>query len=243
MIPDIRSRRRAPRAVLVCGLLISLLTGLPSHADAPARTITVQGTGSIDVVPDMLHLRIGVTQEAETAAAAMAEMAARNAAVLDAVMAMGVAARDIRTGRLSLAPRFIYPDNSAPEVSGFIAEVSLEVRLREFDALARLLDAVVTSGAARIDGIDFDLADPRSVEDLARLAAVADAHARARLYADAAGVALGPVIRIDETLAPGGPTPMFDPRIARAESVTVAPGELVWQAQVTMVFAIAEQDD
>lgn len=232
-----------PRAMPFFGLVLGLLIALPALAEMPARTITVQGTGSIDAAPDMAYLHVGMMQEADTAAAAMSAIGTLGEAVLGAIEAAGIAPRDIRTGRLNLAPRMIYPDNSAPQVTGFISEVSLEIRLREIGDLGRLLDVVVAAGATRIDGIVFDLADPGRLEDLARLAAVADARDRAQLYADAAGVALGPVIRIDETAGPDGQTPVFGQRLALADSAPVAPGELTRRAQVTMVFAIAQSAD
>ena len=63
-----------------------------------------------------------------------------------------------------------------------------------------LLDKVIELGANSISGPTFTVAEPTGLEDQARRAAMEDALRKGRLYADAAGLALGPIARIEESV-------------------------------------------
>jgi uncharacterized protein YggE len=98
---------------------------------------------------------------------------------------------DIKTGQLMLEPSYNYntPDGN-PVMTGFIATQILDVNVRDIGQLGTVLDAVVTAGGNRVNGIMFDVSDPQLVTDEARRDAVADARGRAELYAEAADLAL-----------------------------------------------------
>jgi Uncharacterized conserved protein len=57
---------------------------------------------------------------------------------------------------------------------------------------------VVKLGANEIGAIEFSLSEPEALKDEARKLAMANAIANAKLYAEAAGVELGPVLTISE---------------------------------------------
>lgn len=220
--------------------LVSVLGG---RAEAE-RIITTTGQGVIDVMPDMAHLSLGVTHQAREAGAALAATSQGVAAVLERLQAQGVAARDVQTGTVSVQPVWSNTRGdtpSAPQITGFVARNTLNIRVRDLAMLGALLDAVVQDGANTFDGLSFALQDPEPVMAEARAAAVRDAMARAAQLAAAAGVVLGPVQSITEGGAMRAPMmEMATARMSDAGGVPVAPGEVSLSAQVTMVFAIAE---
>jgi len=81
--------------------------------------------------------------------------------------------------------------------------------------------------------------------EAARRDAVADAAAKAALFAEAAGVDLGDLLRLEEAGA-GGYYPMDAPiaeaRLASSPQydVPVSAGEITVSASVTLVYAIAD---
>jgi uncharacterized protein len=102
-----------------------------------------------------------------------------------------------------------------------------------------VLDAMAEAGANRLSGIRFAIAEPRPLADQARERAVADARAKAELYARAAGVSLGNVVGIRETQPFDQPFPMR----AQAEMAmdgAVMEGTLEVEAMVEMVFTIED---
>lgn len=215
-------------------LSLALLPAAPLGAE---RVIAVTGRGEVTVPPDMAVIRLGVVKEGESAATAMAAANDAAAGVLDRLAALDIAAQDIQTSALRLAP-VRSETNGARRVTGYRASNEVTVQLRDLDALGATLDAVVAEGADTFDGLRFTLADPGSFLEEARRAAVADAMDRAATLAEAAGVALGPVGHIAEENG-RSPRPMMM-EAARADSAgaPVAPGEIEMSVTVSMEFAI-----
>lgn len=224
---------------LVTCAALCLLAAAPAWAEAK---MTVSGIGEVSAAPDMATISLGVTTEGQEAAEAMRRNSEAMTAVLAAVAAAGVAARDVQTASLSLSPRWEppRPNEAEPRVSGFVATNIVTVRVRDLDALGGVLDAVLGEGANTLNGLTFGVADDTALKDAARRAAVADATRKARVLAEAAAVTLGPVTEIVEGGGFGGPFPSARMDMAMAEAVPVAPGELSLQATVTMTWTIGE---
>lgn len=218
-------------------LALGLTAPLAAFADSAPRTITVTGEGLAARAPDRATVTIGVREDAASAAEALRQMSAGLGPVLDHLAEIGVAATDMQTSGLGLDARYVYPEGEEPRLVGYAANSTLTVRLRDMEQVGAVLDAVVQEGANRVAGISFGLADPASARDEARRAAVADARARAGLYAEAAGVALGEVLTISESGGSGPGVPMA--AVMRdSAAVPVAGGEVEMTARVTVVFAI-----
>ena len=91
----------------------------------------------------------------------------------------------------------------------------MHIQIRDTGKLGAILDKVVSLGANTIDGIAFDVAEPDKLRDEARKRAVQNAIATAKVYAEAAGVTLGPILSISEDGS--GPGPYRRPDAARME--------------------------
>jgi uncharacterized protein YggE len=210
---------------------------------AEAMVITVTGEGRVDQAPDMATVSLGVTTEGATAAEALGANSAEIAKVLERLGSAGIEPRDVQTTGLSVNPNWQhYSSGEAPKISGFIANNGVTVRVRALDGLGSVLDAAVQDGANQLNGVEFGLQEPRPSQDEARRRAVADARARAELLAEAAGVKLGAIRSINETMAAPMPMPAF--RMA-AEAVAGAPvpvaaGEVATTANVMIVWEIAQ---
>ena len=225
-------------------LALSVVAAGPLHAQSqgsePAR-LTVSGSGEARAVPDMATITLGVTAEAETASAALDETSAVAGRILERLSEFEVAERDLQTSGLSLNP--VYSDrreDEEPRITGFRASNMLSVRVRDLDRLGDILGAVTGDGANQLSGLSFGVSDSDEVMNEARRDAVADARAKADLYAEAAGVSLGRILSIDEE---GGaqpyPMPMAEMRMA-ADSVPVARGEAGFSADVRIVYEITQ---
>ena len=230
------------RHTALCTLAVSLVLAFPALADDPDRQITVTGEGLVAVAPDLAWISIGVSHDADKAAEAMAMMADAMRDVLVELEQAGILPADMQTGQLTLEPRYDYSSyDGVPKMLGYTAATTVEVRVRELDNLGSVLDAVVNEGANRLGGIRFDLADKVDAMADARRAAVADARARAALYAMAAGVVLGDLQSLTEACGYMQPAPMYDMRLAEAGSaVPIVSGEISFQASVTLTYAIAD---
>jgi uncharacterized protein YggE len=205
-------------------------------------TIVVSGTGRVAVEPDIAELRLGVAVSRQTVEAARAAAAEAMTAILGAMVAAGVATRDVRTTLLSVQPRYDYRDGAAPNLVGYDLANIVEVTVRDLPILGAVVDAALSAGATSLDGLSFRLDDPREAERAARLAAVAEARTRAEILAEAAGVTIAGVADIVE----GGPPPTWPGPLAakmlRATadaSTPVEAGTTEIAVTVTVTFRIA----
>ena len=205
------------------------------------RTISVTGVGEVSMVPDMATIRAGVQTQDRRADVAIRENSEVMAQVFEQLKRANIAEKDIQTADLSLFPQ--YDNRSSGQgvgISHYVAQNTLIVRVRDLEALGAILDGINKSGVNRINGISFGMQNSDAAMENARKAAVADAMAKAELYAAAAGVVLGPLQSLTE---PGAGSPVPRPMaMARAESmamdVPIAQGEVSLSARVHMVFAI-----
>lgn len=225
-------------------LATAIVLALPAAAETVPATIAVTGEGKVDMAPDMAMLPLGVTSQADTAAAALKANSDGLAGALGRLKAAGIEDRDIQTSGLSLHPNVDYSSSGRePQVRGYTAANMLTVRLRDLSVLGQTLDAVVTEGANTLNGLSFGLQNPDEATDEARRRAVADAAHKAALYAEAAGVTLGRIVTISEQGNYGGPQPMMmaEARFAKdAGSVPVASGEISIGATINVVYEIAQ---
>jgi uncharacterized protein YggE len=227
---------------LAAAALLAPIGPALAQAEAPRTTsLTVAGEGHVDLPPDMAMISLGVTTEADTAAAALAANNAAQAEVLAVLAAAGIEPRDIQTSGLNLNP--VWDNRSYSDgrqrIRGYSVSNIVTIRVRKLDSLGGLLDKVVTTGANQLNSLTFGLSDPKPAMDEARKRAVADALDRARLYADAAGVTLGPLVSLSEGGAYQQPQPMFRRDAAMESAVPVAGGEVGIVASVSVTFEIA----
>jgi len=201
----------------------------------------VAGLGEISARPDLATITIGVSITDRTAGSALSENSKRMSELFAVLEAANVAQKDIQTTSLTLQPRWDQRNNqnNPPRIIGYTAQNLLSVRVRKLDDLGAVLDRVTQSGANRIQNISFGIANPKPLLDEARKRAVADAHAKADLYATAAGVTLGEVQSITESGASRPPAyARGQARMEAAMSVPIAEGEVGLSAQISIVFAL-----
>jgi uncharacterized protein YggE len=225
--------------VLFSALVIAAAALVPLAAQAAEKIeklVTVTGEGMVTAAPDSAMVRLGVSSQGKTARAASDVNAKDMNAVLAAIKETGIAERDIRTTSLSLNP--IYdPNKTGPaRLTGFRANNQVSVKIRDIGKLPGVLDRAIAAGANEMSGIEFLVSTQAKLLDQARAAAIADAHRKAELYANAAGMKVGRVMSIAEEGAQP-PAPVF--RALRAgASVPIAPGEQSLRAVVTVSYEL-----
>lgn len=215
--------------LLAIALATLPMPALAQGADAPLMAagtlLDVNAEGRTTRVPDVATIRAGVVAQASTAAAALADQAARMARVLAALKKAGVADRDVATANVGLSPQYRYQDGQPPQVTGYQASNSVAIRFRDVRRAGGILDALVAAGANQIDGPDLSIDQPDAALDEARLDAMKRARARADLYARTAGLRVVRIVSIGEGASNnGGPRPPIV--FARAAMAEAAPTQI-----------------
>ena len=170
--------------------------GAPATDTPAAHTITVSGSGTITVVPDVARISLGVTVTKPTVKAVRQAGAQAMTDIIAAVKSLGIAEADIQTTNVSLNPQ--YGSGPAPKVVGYQISEQIEVTVRDLDKAGDVVDSATATGATNVNGISFELADPVKAQNDARAAAVVAARASAQAMASAGNVSLGAVVSITD---------------------------------------------
>jgi uncharacterized protein len=228
--------------LLAGGMLLAATPAFAEETKMP-RIISLTGHGESRTPPDMATINIGVMTSAATAREAVSGNNDAMKAVLDTLATAKIEAHDIQTSNFMVNPRYDYNNNNnsqPPKVVGYDASNSVSVTVRKLADVGSVLDKVVSAGSNQINGITFDVSKPDEALDQARKLAVEDARHRAEVYAQAAGVKLGPIMSMSENAGyqPVPQTYAKSMRAAADSAVPVQGGEQVISADVSMSWEI-----
>ena len=166
------------------------------------RTITVKGTGSISVKPDLTVLTLELKSHQHDYDKTM-ELAAESVKTLqDAVESVGFDKKDLKTTSFNISTKYeSYRDkdmNYLNRFNGYLCEQGLKI---EFDFDMKILSKVLTAIAkTSLDpqlNIQFSVKDKSVVSEELLINATENARRKAEVLARAAGVSLGDLISID----------------------------------------------
>jgi uncharacterized protein len=209
----------------------------PPAGGVAGNGITVVGTGTADVVPDVAEWSFGVRSQGETASQALAANAATMKKIVAALKSAGVREADLRTQEVS-----VYPETTddGRTVTGYSASSTVAATVRNLDAAGKTIDAAVSAGANDVYGPNLRPSDTDAPYRAAVDEAFDDARSHAEAIAAKAGVSLGAPVAIAEG---GGSLPgpiLYDRATAAgaAEVAPVEPGTQQVSATLTVTFAI-----
>ena len=211
------------------------------------RTITVVGEGKTSIKPDIARVNIGVEVMKPTVQEASAQNKASVEAVLAALEAAGVDAKDIQTSGYSVYVERYGPEGPLPENDlRYRVSNNVNVKIRDLESVGTLLDAAIEAGANNIYGVEFALDDPGEAQSQARAKAMENARGKAEELAGLAVVELGKIVSISEIIGSSGG---FYSGMMAASSymgqgggggAPISPGELEVTYQIQVVYGIAE---
>jgi uncharacterized protein YggE len=195
----------AALVVVVCsaGLASAQAPASPAATAEPAL-IVVSGHADATIPADRAMVRIAVETRAETAAAAGAENARIQEAVVAALRAAGVPRAAITSAGYTVATNYRPPagPRETPQPDGYIARNAVHVQLSALDRVGPVIDAALAAGANRIDGVQFTATQTDSARRVALAEAIATARADATIMARAAGGSLGRLLELSTEFSP-----------------------------------------
>jgi len=176
------------------------------------RFITVTGVGTVSVVPDAVRFNATVSALASTNAAALSSASKSAAAVRTALIAKGIATKDIRSANISVYPEYNWTQEAGTKITGYRASQSFNVLVRTASKAGSIIEAVVTAGGdnVQLGGVIPVTLNPSLATEDARAAAVANAKSKASSYAKLLGTSIGKVLSLEEQSSPvySSPFPM-----------------------------------
>jgi len=223
-----------------------------SSVGAGNSGIWVTGQGTIEIPADVAQVSIGVESRETTVSAARQKAANVMEKVLDAIKENGVSEDDIVTTNLNIYPQTIWVEvsdslgrHSEPRITGYTVSNTVQVTVRDIDNLSPVVDTAATAGGdlIRINSIQFTVDDSSAYGELIRQHAVADALAKADVYARAMGVTLGQLVYLTEIsssvpMSYGAPVAEMAVMDRAFKSTPISSGDVNLSVTVQAVFAI-----
>ena len=237
----------APLALALALPALAQAQAVPAALSATSALLTVTAEGKTARVPDLAVFNAGVTSQGRTAGEALSANSADMNRVIGALKRAGIADKDIQTSQISLNPIYGQPVTQPggmviqePRIVGYQATNTVSIRSRDIKNFGKVLDALVAAGANQVSGPSFQLADPSSANDEARVSAIKTARARADLYARAGGMRVVRIVSISESGGYAPPQPMYARAMkADAESTPISAGEVEAAVSVVVQFELA----
>lgn len=176
-------------------LLLSLSACTIYKPAEPERTITVSGTGSVSVTPDIVSLTFIVKTSEWNVSYAAEKNAANTANVIASLKEAGINSADISTYDYRITQ-----DNSNAYAGKYTITNSINVLVRDINETGKIIDAAVKNniGANGITDFEYLVSDKTSALRQARTLAIQNAQDAANLLAGASGCKVSEVKAINE---------------------------------------------
>ena len=238
-------------AAALCG---ALLLPLPvTAAEAGQTTIYASGQATVSAPPDMAVVSFNIASRASTAEQATSMSNTVYAHLNTGMRTIGIAAADIKTTSYNLnhvpppppCPPLPMQSQVAcvrdPQTYGYFVNRSVSVTTRHLDIVGKIIDTAVAAGVNNVQGVDYSIANTRSLFLRALAQAIASARSEGDAMAQAAGLH---IVRIQSINSPGAvPMAMSGGRFAPIAMADVAvptqispPSSLDVSANVGVVY-------
>ena len=162
--------------VLVLAFAVSL-TQINNQATAQETTpfpsrekvISVTGTATTSVDPDLLIIQFGVETQEKTAKQALESNSNLMTSVIDAIKGVGISEDDLHTSNLNIQPIYDNYEDKATgrftqELIGYRVSNIIMVKTVKLDSAADIIDSAVAVGVNRVDSVYFTLSPQKQLE-------------------------------------------------------------------------------
>ena len=133
------------------------------------RVISVTGTATTSVEPDLLVITFGVETQEITAKQALDTNSQTMNGIIDTILLTGVTEDEINTSRFNIHPSYEgYEDPEThrwtQELVGYQVTNTITVETSNLDLAADIIDGAVVAGANRVDNVSFVLSPEKHMQ-------------------------------------------------------------------------------
>jgi uncharacterized protein YggE len=151
------------------GIAVQAQTEEPTPFPSREKTISVTGTATTSVDPDLLVVQFGVEVQKTTAKEALDANSQLMTAVVDAIRAVGITDKEINTAQLTIYP--VYESYQEKETGiyrqklvGYAVSNIIRVETKNLGLASDIIDSGVSAGANRVDSVYYTLSPQRQMQ-------------------------------------------------------------------------------
>lgn len=219
------SGRNLPLQIAVCVLaavaLFCLAAAVSGPSAADVRSVSVSGSGAVQVAPDRATIRLSVVTRDSSVSAAAAKNADTMAAVRDAVSALAAGEDALFTSDYRIYQESAY-DGGRNIPGDYRVSNMLTVVLDDTEKAGAAIDAAIAAGANELSSLEFSVSDTTGAVSQARALAMEQARRSAEELASASGARIGRVLSVAEENY-GRPVYASNARLASADMAAGTP--------------------
>lgn len=199
--------------------VILLANTLSGSTFADSGEISVQGSATILVDPDIVTINFLINRSAETATRANEAVSKVMVKLLKVANEHNIADKDISTSGISIYASGRQPDRNSCIEQRHQAHQTLYLVSRDLKQTVSLIDDMVNMGAL-VQGVQPGLDDPKKIQDRALKLAIQDAKNQADTAAGQLGLSVGEAAKVN--FISGGSTSTDNNQLLRMTSTSLA---------------------
>ena len=203
------------------------------------KTLSVSGTGVINVKANQATVSLGVYTEDKSASAAIDENASTMTTVIAALKQLGFTDDDMQTTTYTVYPNYNY---DVRQVVGYQVTNVIQIKIKDLTKVGPTIDAATTAGANRVDSISFGITEETAsaMRLQAYSAAIADAKAKSDVLTSGLGIHITGVQSVNESVYyPPIAYPSYDMTASGSKASTpVLSGNLSVTVTLNIVYLI-----
>jgi len=230
---------------LMFDIFISSSAAQSSRIVSDKKTIEIRATDKISSPAEVATVKIGFQNVAPSKEAVYEENVRMANKIVQALRTAGTPAEGIETEAIRLE-REDTAQGVKPASTRFSADQEWRIRVKASEA-QKIVDIAVSAGANQVGGVDWNVSNPEALESKAYAAALARAKRIAEQTASLAGVKLGEILSISNSVSPfsqlyrqlNTESAMIGVSPTTVTSLKLFPEEVAREASVTVVYAIA----
>ncbi|MFB5646957.1 MAG: SIMPL domain-containing protein [Candidatus Nitrosomaritimum yanchengensis] len=160
--------------IIVLAITVNTLSENQAEAQTtpfPSRekVISVTGTATTSVDPDLLVITFGVETQEKSAKDALVANSESMTSIVNILRSLGVSENEISTSRISIYPiydsyRDSVTEKYTQELVGYRVTNTITVETEQLNKAADIIDGGVSSGANRVDNVSFTLSPEKQLE-------------------------------------------------------------------------------
>ena len=164
------------------------------------RTVSVSGRAELEVPPDFMVIRTGVSLQGDDPSALQRELRESTSKILTFTKGIGISEKDVRTDHISIEETY-WDYEEVPQPEGFPkfeGSSVLRIELTDFALYDELIQGLFENGANSLGIVRFDTSRRIELTREIRLEAVRAAKRKATEIAEALGQRLGVPLTVSE---------------------------------------------
>ncbi|MGN0728307.1 SIMPL domain-containing protein [Treponema sp.] len=206
-----------------------------------SRTITVAGTGTVDIENQKAVISLSVITRSANILSATEENAKKTEAVQKAVEELGIGKENITTSSFHIQQESSY-SNGRTILGQYVVSNSLNILIPSIEKTGPVIDGAVRAGANQFRSLTFSAGETTDAEKQARILALRNAEQKAVTLASTSGCSVAKILSIKESpafLSEASSNLMYsDIQTAKGYSTPVSGGKTSVSVNVEVVYEI-----